>query len=523
MKNLLALILFFIIEALVKQEVFKALQLQPLYHYAVTAILIAFALCLLYLANHFRKDDHGRIFWETLSTPPAPSNYGSWILIAILGVAVLLRFWRLGTLFEGMFWDEAYKGLDAIAIREFGERPVFLDWNAGREALIAYLVAFSQWLFGYTVFSVRAVPAFAGCLSVIFFYSFSKKIFNMRVALIGSFLFAVSKWDIIMTRHGVRASLIVLFELFVLHCVAQGMASPKKNSWWFVAGGIAAGFGFYTYIAYRIFPLILLAFVISNGFSRLRPHLRAIVAGSLLCLAIITPLAKFSIENFNRFTDRMQRTAVWKQQGEDASPAKLILDSTAKTLGMFTYSGETIARLNIPGQPILSRFSSSFFILVLLVVLMNIRKPYAVFLLAYFLLTLLPGFLSIYAPNMARTIGCVPPAILLTTLGILAGLQMLSRPVKILRIVLLTVLLSGNLVSGVNNGLLKYAEVLDNLPPRISSLWGMDRDQHNVARLINNLGNGCEVYLSPQFFYHATTEYLTYKRSQHHLYTIDTN
>ncbi len=77
-------------------------------------------------------------------------------------MGVLFRFWKLDSLFDGITYDEAYKGLDAIAIREFGERPVFLDWNGGREALVAYLVAAAQTFFDYTSISVRVVTAIAG-------------------------------------------------------------------------------------------------------------------------------------------------------------------------------------------------------------------------------------------------------------------------------------------------------------------------------------------------------------------------
>src|SRR5438046_3170845 len=44
------------------------------------------------------------------------------VVTALILFGALLRFWRLDHLFDGLFWDEAYKGLDAIAIREFGER-----------------------------------------------------------------------------------------------------------------------------------------------------------------------------------------------------------------------------------------------------------------------------------------------------------------------------------------------------------------------------------------------------------------
>ena len=120
------------------------------------------------------------------------------VLIAVLIIAVgaVFRFWRLGSLADGMAWDEAYKGLDALAIRQFGERPVFLNWNAGREALIAYLVAASQYFFDYSIVSVRAVLAFFGVLTLVFVFLLSRRLFNDRVALIATFLLAVSKWHI---------------------------------------------------------------------------------------------------------------------------------------------------------------------------------------------------------------------------------------------------------------------------------------------------------------------------------------
>jgi hypothetical protein len=38
------------------------------------------------------------------------------------------------------------------------------------------------------------------------------------------------------------------------------------------------------------------------------------------------------------------------------------------------------------------------------------------------------------------------------------------------------------------------------------------------GELINNLGTKCDVYLSPQYFYHSTIQYLTYEKSQPKLY-----
>ncbi len=36
---------------------------------------------------------------------------------------------------------------------------------------------------------------------------------------------------------------------------------------------------------------------------------------------------------------------------------------------------------------------------------------------------------------------------------------------------------------------------------------------------LNQMGEGCEMYLSPQLYFHSTIEYLTYKKSRHELFS----
>src|SRR5439155_289534 len=95
----------------------------------------------------------------------------------------------------------SYKGLDAIAIRQFGERPIFLNWNAGREALVAYLVAGMTFLSGYTAFSVRAVEALAGVATLFFFYLLAKRLFGYRIALLCLFFLADLRSDCLFAWH----------------------------------------------------------------------------------------------------------------------------------------------------------------------------------------------------------------------------------------------------------------------------------------------------------------------------------
>lgn len=473
-----------------------------------------------YFFYYFLKRENA---WDDLMTP-SEVNRKTAIIFAIIAAGFVFRFWRLGSLFDGMAWDEAYKGLDAIAIRKFGDRPVFLDWNAGREALIAYLVAFTQTFLNYSIVSVRSVLATAGVLTLILLYLFTKRIFNQRVAILATFLMCVSKWHIIHTRYAVRVGLIVLFEVAVLYFLASGSQSRRKNAKAFILAGVLGGLGLYTYIAYRIFPLVAVAFLLEKPVRlEIRNHAKSIAAGLIAAILIVAPLAKFSLDHHESFTDRLERTAVWETRGANLSATRLVIDATLKTLGLYTYEGDHIARHNVNQEPMLSPFASSFFILGFLLVLRNWKKPFGRFLLVYFFLTALPGMLSVNAPQASRTLGSIAPAILFTTFGIFAAAKILLDVSKLLMTLFSAIVLAGNFYTGPNDGLLRYAHMLDSLDHKTSSLWGMDRDEFRVTQLLKQFGPGSDAYVSPQLFFHSAVEYLTYEKSEHNLFSFGIN
>ncbi len=508
----LVLILFITAEALLKghtKSTFHPFSVGPL------------IVCLAYFFYYFRKTSQGAGVWESFISPAPPSKWNSLIVAGIILTGCFFRFWNLETLFEGMTYDEAYKGLDAIAIREFGERPVFLDWNGGREALVAYLVAAAQTVFDTSSIAVRVVTAIAGSASLLFFYLFVRTVFNNHIALLSTFLLAVSKWHIIHSRYGVRAGLYPVFELATLYFVARALTSDRRRTGSLIAAGVFGGLGLYTYIAYRVFPFVLPAFLAEKNIRKnLSPYLKPILAATIVSLAVVVPLARFYIENPESLTGRMKRTSVWSQKGkEQESPVRLVLESSARTFGMFTYSGDPIARHNVNAEPMLSPFTTSFFILGAFLTLIHARKPYATFLLIYFFITILPGILSVGAPNVPRVFGCLPVAILFTSFGIYGAAQIVSRFGSTSGRTFIAIVLSGSMMTGALDAMVRYPEILDSLSTKVAAIWGADRDQTNVARLSNQLGESCEVYLSPQFFFHSTIEYLTYSKSNHKLIT----
>jgi uncharacterized membrane protein len=489
---------------------------QPVtYPYALCFFLAA----VLFFFYYFKTNDEAKKLWDSFFTPLPETNRDRMILAGILLLGCFLRFWKLGSLFDGMTYDEAYKGLDGIAIREFGERPIFLDWNGGREALVAYAVAASQWIFNGSILSVRFVTAVAGSLTLVFWYLFTKNVFNVRVSLISTFLLAISKWHIIHSRYGVRAGLYPLFEVATLYFLVRGFTSNRRNTLYFIVAGLIGALGFYTYIGYRIFPLVVVMFFAQKSVRQtLRTHWKPLVAAAIVAIVLIIPTAVFYVQHAASLTSRMKRTQLWSQK-DKGNPARLLVDSTAATLGMFTFRGDPIARHNMNSEPMLSPFITASFVLGMLLVIANIRKKWAFFLLFYFLITIVPGILSVGAPNVPRNFGCLPVVCLFSTLGIYALSMTLRNKLAPL---VLGVILAGAFLTGFLDAMIRFPASLDSLSPKISALWGMDRDQTNVAKLINQLGPQCQAFASPQFFFHSTVEYLTYSKSTHRLLTLET-
>ena len=92
------------------------------------------------------------------------------ILAAILRLAIFFRWFRFLEFPPGLWYDEAINGTDAISIIERDHLTVWRESNFGHSTIFFYLLIASFWLFDFTVFAMRMVPAIAGLAAVFAFY-----------------------------------------------------------------------------------------------------------------------------------------------------------------------------------------------------------------------------------------------------------------------------------------------------------------------------------------------------------------
>ena len=96
------------------------------------------------------------------------------VLLLLLVAAAWLRFWRLDALPPGLFYDEAFNGLDARQLLSGDGLPLYFPANNGREPLYIYLQAISVFLFGPTAYALRLVSALAGAVTVLAVYDLAR-------------------------------------------------------------------------------------------------------------------------------------------------------------------------------------------------------------------------------------------------------------------------------------------------------------------------------------------------------------
>lgn len=164
------------------------------------------------------------------------------ILIAILMLAAILRFWNLGTVPPSASMDEASIGYNAYSILktgkdEYGEIPILSHraYDDYRRATYLYLVTPFIHLFGLNVVAVRLPAVILSILTVLATYFLVKELFTTlnkqkmeNIALVAAGLLAISPWHIYISRLGHESNACLAFLVFGVLFFLQGI---RKYHW----------------------------------------------------------------------------------------------------------------------------------------------------------------------------------------------------------------------------------------------------------------------------------------------------
>jgi len=283
---------------------------------------------------------------------PKPMQYV--FLAAILLIAVFFRFYHLTTLPPGLGPDEAMNGNNAVEAVETNHLQMFYTEDNGREGLYVDLVALllRHWPI-YEPWVIRAPAAIAGVLTVLGLYLLVSELFGVGEGLIAAFLLSTSTWHITFSRQGLRAILAPLLLLWSMWVMIYAFCEfPKlrtaprsSNRWWYVVvAGFLYGLGFYTYIAYRITPLLVVLLIAS--FSKRSTGFWGKMAVFLaVTLMTVWPLGWYFYSHPEAFVGRASQISIMNSP----NPTRAFLTNLGKEALMFNLQGDR--KQNFNGAP----------------------------------------------------------------------------------------------------------------------------------------------------------------------------
>lgn len=190
------------------------------------------------------------------------------VLLIIVVLSALLRFYKLDQIPPSLSWDEAAVGYNAYSIANWGRDewgkflPVsFKSFEDDKHPVHVYLTAVSVRLFGLSDFSTRLPAALFGVLNVIVIFFLAKILFESNLAgLLSALFLAISPYNIQFSRFNHEANFVLFFFMLGLLLFLKGIRGRKKYLPW---GFLSFGISLLSYHPAKVVvpPLILLSII----------------------------------------------------------------------------------------------------------------------------------------------------------------------------------------------------------------------------------------------------------------------
>lgn len=370
-----------------------------------------------------------------------------WSVVILIVLALALRVWQLHTLPPGLYYNEAFDGLDAHRIASGGYYPIYLPANNGREPLFIYLLALAVKLFGPTAYALRLTSALVGVLLIPTVYFAARTLLprtSDRVATAAGSLYlagipalvaaagiAVSFWHLSLSRLAFRVVLLPVLSALAVAFFWRAWSEPRRSN--YVWSAVCLALAMYTYTAARLLPFVIVLFVAIELLVELwrrrtahgpwpaiwRPRLQGLGIMLLVGVVLLAPLLWLFGSNPELLSARTGDVSVFTVAQTDfpGTPLQRIAHNLAQVAGNFYVSGDLNPRHNLPGRPVNDPLLAVLFTVGWLAALWRIRQPWARLLLIWLAVMLLPTVLSSGAPHALRAAGALPPLALLYGAG----------------------------------------------------------------------------------------------------------
>lgn len=200
---------------------------------------------------------------------------------AILLLSIILRFWLLGAVPVGLYWDEVAMYVDAKTISQTMKdmhgksafQTIFLSYGDYKMPVYIWLASLSFKLFGMSDLTLRLPSALAGIAQggVVFLLlrELTKenltKIKSLIVSFTGWFVLAVTPWSILFSRSGFEGHI----GQFLLTTSVFALFLSLKSKKWLLLATILGIASVYSYYSVRfVWPVLFCSFIFFFDFPK---------------------------------------------------------------------------------------------------------------------------------------------------------------------------------------------------------------------------------------------------------------
>lgn len=374
------------------------------------------------------------------------------LLILIVFIAAILRFYQLGVNPPSLTWDEASLGYNAYSILqtgadEYGNKfPISIrSFDDYKPALYTYLTVPFIKIFGLNEFAVRVPSALIGMLSIVAIYFLVKELlqkwdkrYREPIALASTFFLAISPWHLQFSRGAFEGNIGIFFLMLGILLFLKGLKDGKL----FIVSGVPFALSIYSYHSFRLLVPLFLVFI---GFI----FWQEVLKKKLFFVIFLISLALFTFPVYSSFVkaqasnSRLSMVTIFSDPTVINSSIKRIDydKNNNDLLGSILHNRRIVYSLAI-AKGYLDHFNPDFlfihgdggvqhhavdmgmlylwelpFILAGLYILVNRRNRYALTLILLFLLAPLPSAITTGTPHPIRAIALMPAFHIFTAIG----------------------------------------------------------------------------------------------------------
>lgn len=215
-------------------------------------------------------------------------------LLLIIFLALILRFYDLGSLPSGLHWDEQDTGYQALSLFQTGRDyhgtplPIFPHSFADyRTPVFIYSAVPVVAKLGLSAFSVRLPALIWGVLGVAAMYVLASLMFrDSKLGFGASALLALSHWHLQYSKKSVETISLSTLFLIGLACFYKGLKKPV----WLILSGLFFGLATAAYSPGKLFVPLILSTLYVIHYTNLRKNLKYSFFGALAFLVIFLPV-----------------------------------------------------------------------------------------------------------------------------------------------------------------------------------------------------------------------------------------